>query len=156
MTQYRKSLIAFKTTLVLAIPAVIGVVLESHNTAKAEPFIYLYPSGGHYGESKPRVLDGKYEYVDPSIGAVYKIMPGDALSKIIDKVYYGTNLKTEYLSAYIVKMNKHAFGGGMARFMFAGANLKLPSTSEIEMSIYKNHGVGGVSSPHNAIYYYHN
>ena len=156
MTTYRKSLIAFKTMAALAIPAVIGVVLDTHNTANAEPFIYLEPSGGAYGFSKPRVTDGKYEYVDPSIGAVYKIMPGDALSKIIDKVYYGTNLKTEYLSAYIVKMNKHAFGGGMARFMFAGANLKLPSTSEIEMSIYKNHSVGGMMNPRNAIYYYSN
>ena len=154
MTTYRKSIIAFKTTLVLALPAIIGLVLENHNTAKAEPFIYLEPSGGFYGHSKPRVTDGKFQYVDPSIGAVYKIMPGDTLSKIIDSVYYGTNLKTEYLSAYIVKMNKHAFGGGMARFMFAGANLKLPSTSEIEMSIYKNQGVGGMMNPRNAIYYY--
>ena len=157
MKTHKKPLTIFKTAMALILPMGIGMMLNVYDEADAsEPFIYLHPSGSHYGASKPRVTDGKYEYVDPSIGAVYKIMPGDALSKIIDKVYYGTNLKTEYLSAYIVKMNKHAFGGGMARFMFAGANLKLPSTSEIEMSIYKNHSVGGMMNPGNAIYYYSN
>ena len=156
MKTYKQSLTIFKIIMTLVLPMVVGLLISGYGGARAEPFIYLQSSGSYYGESKPRVNDGKVEYVDPSIGAVYKIMPGDNLSTIINKVYYGTNLKTEYLSAYIVKMNKHAFGGGMARFMFAGAYLKLPSTSEIEMSIYKNHSVGGIMNPSNAIYYYSN
>lgn len=121
--------------------------------AWADAFIFIERSSGYYDE-KPRVRDGKYQHIDPSIGAVYKIMPGDSLSKIVDTVYYGTNLKPSYLMQYVVKRNKHAFGGGQARYMFAGANLTVPSTAEIESSIYKNSGMGGMNGTgRNAIYF---
>ena len=128
----------------------MGMVSQN---AGAEAFIFIERSSGFYDE-KPRVTDGNYQYIDPAIGAIYKIMPGDTLSNILDAVYYDTNLKPEYLSQYIVKRNKRAFGGGQARYMFAGANLYVPSTAEVESSIYKNSGIGGMSGTgRNALYY---
>ena len=67
----------------------------------------------------------------PVVNGVYKIRPGDTLSEIMAEHLGDTGVNLDIMQKVIVRNNKAAFRRGNAHWMMAGANLRMPTVTDV-------------------------
>ena len=65
------------------------------------------------------------------VNGVYKIRPGDTLSEIMAEHLGDTGVNHDIMQKVIVRNNKAAFRRGNAHWMMAGANLRMPTVTDV-------------------------
>ena len=65
------------------------------------------------------------------VNGVYKVRPGDTLSEIMAVHLGDTGVNRDVMQKVIVKNNKAAFRRGNPHWMMAGANLRMPTVTDV-------------------------
>ena len=65
------------------------------------------------------------------VNGVYKVRPGDTLSEIMAVHLGDTGVNHDVMQKVIVKNNKAAFRRGNPHWMMAGANLRMPTVTDV-------------------------
>ena len=65
------------------------------------------------------------------VNGVYKVRPGDTLSEIMAMHLGDTGVNHDVMQKVIVKNNKAAFRRGNPHWMMAGANLRMPTVTDV-------------------------
>ena len=65
------------------------------------------------------------------VNGVYKVRPGDTLSEIMAVQLGDTGVNHDVMQKVIVKNNKAAFRRGNPHWMMAGANLRMPTMTDV-------------------------
>ena len=81
------------------------------------------PSG--VGATAPSLSGGSV------VNGVYKVRPGDTLSEIMDVHLGDTGVNHQVMQNVIVRNNKAAFRRGNPHWMMAGANLRMPTVTDV-------------------------
>ena len=75
--------------------------------------------------------DGRSNSSGLVVDGYYKVRPGDTLSGIMKSRLSGYGVNKRVLQDVIVESNKKAFRRGNPHWLMAGANLKIPTRTEI-------------------------
>ena len=65
------------------------------------------------------------------VNGVYRVRPGDTLSEIMSAHLGDTGVNRDIMQKVIVKNNKSAFRRGNPHWMMAGANLRMPTVTDV-------------------------
>ena len=104
-------------------------VISDNDVARLRAFIgendfdAKTPSGA--GASTPSSSGGSV------VNGVYKVRPGDTLSEIMAVHLGDTGVNHDVMQKVIVKNNKAAFRRGNPHWMMAGANLRMPTVTDV-------------------------
>jgi Tfp pilus assembly protein FimV len=104
-------------------------VISDNDVARLRAFIgendfdAKTPSGA--GASAPSSSGGSV------VNGVYKVRPGDTLSEIMAVHLGDTGVNHDVMQRVIVKNNKGAFRRGNPHWMMAGANLRMPTVTDV-------------------------
>lgn len=104
-------------------------VISDDDVARLKAFI----GENDFDAKKP---SGVGASVHPSLGGsvvngLYKIRPGDTLSEIMAEHLGDTGVNHDVMQKVIVRNNKAAFRRGNVHWMMAGANLRLPTVTDV-------------------------
>ena len=67
----------------------------------------------------------------PVVNGVYRVQPGDTLSEIMALHLGDTGVNYDVMQKVIVKNNKSAFRRGNPHWVMAGANLRMPTVTDV-------------------------
>lgn len=104
-------------------------VISDNDVARLRAFIgdsgfdAKTPSGT--GASAPSASGGSV------VNGVYKVRPGDTLSEIMAVHLGDTGVNQDVMQKVIVRNNKAAFRRGNPHWMMAGANLRMPTVTDV-------------------------
>ena len=65
------------------------------------------------------------------VNGVYKVQPGDTLSEIMAAHLGDTGVNHDVMQKVIVRNNKAAFRRGNVHWMMAGANIRMPTVTDV-------------------------